>query len=298
MKFTKLSISLLLASILFSCANSTEQKADSITVSILPQKYFVEALIGQTNPVNVLIPPGASPASYEPTPKQIKELSNSKLYLTVGHLGFEKAWLEKMEKNHPNLKIVDTSVGIDLISDEHEDDEGEQADAHQDHQHHGIDPHIWMSPKQAYQMVNNMANALIRHDNACQDLINHNRDSLLTAIAHLDTIFTEGLSPVVNRKFIIFHPALSYLARDYNLEQIAMEFQGKEPSAAHLKSIVDRARSENIQILFIQKEFDKENATQLAKEINAQLIQIDPLAENWFEQMNDILQKLTKQHAG
>lgn len=277
---------------LSSCSQKEEQNV--ITVSIIPQKYFVELLAGNNYAINVMIPPGASPASYEPSPKQMKDLDASGIYLAVGHLGFEKAWLPRLEKNHPKLKIIDTSSGIPLITEEHQDGE-----VHEDgHHHHGTDPHIWMSPKQAKQMVHNLASGLILHDNACKDLIIQNRDSLLTVLDTMDSLFTVSLEQLENKKFIIFHPALTYLARDYGLEQISMEFEGKEPSPAHLKKIVDRARAENIRVLFIQKEFDVENATQLAKEIDGQLIRIDPLAANWEEQMWDILNKLKTLDAG
>jgi len=281
-----------LAIMLVSCADQkTENEAQIITVSISPQKYFVEALIGDKATINVMVPNGGSPASYEPSPKQMKNLSNSDLYLSIGHLGFEKAWLPRFEKGNPELKIIDLSQSIDLIEDSHSEDEEVDEGGHH---HHGTDPHYWMSPKQARKMLAAISSTLIMHDNTCKDLINKNRDSLDLVISKLDQEFETELKQLKNRKFIIFHPALSYLARDYNLEQIPMEFEGKEPSPSHLKKIVDRARDENIRMLFIQKEFDIENAKQLANEIDADLLQIDPLSVKWFEQMQDILEKLKK----
>jgi len=275
---------LLLPAILSSCINFAQQSGEKIvTVSILPQQYFVKALIGDKLIVNVMVAPGASPANYEPTPRQIAALSRSGLYLKIGHLGFEEAWIPRFKKTYPSLKIVDLSAGIKLLGEE------------EDHGHnHGIDPHVWMSPKQARQIVVNTAGALSMFDGACKDLIALKRDSLLEVIDDLDQQYTEALAPIQNRKFIIFHPALSYLANDYQFEQIAMEFEGKEPSPAYFKNIVDRATKEEIGILFIQKEFDIENARQMAREIGAELIQIDPLAEDWYAQMIDILDKLKK----
>ena len=288
----KLLSGLLIISVLFISAcqsNNRDSEKKSITVSILPQKYFVQSLIGDKLNINVMVAPGASPASYEPTPRQMAELTQSDLYLMMGHLGFEEAWIPRIEKTNPDLKIIDLSSGITLLGEESEEEHG--ADESDEH-HHGVDPHIWMSPKQAKKIVQNTASALIKYEESCKDLILQKRDSLIGLIDDLDQRYSAAMDLIQNRKFIIFHPALTYLANDYQLEQIAMEFEGKEPSPSYFKSIVDRAKSENIGLLFIQKEFDIENAKQMAREIGAELIQIDPLDEDWFEQMEDILEKL------
>ncbi len=276
--------------LLYSCTEQKKPESEIISVSILPQKFFVQALVGGEVAVNVMVPRGASPASYEPSPMQMKDLSNSRLYLSIGHLGYEKAWLPRYRQNYPELKIIDLSENINLIVDAHDEEEEEMEEG--GHHHHGTDPHYWMSPKQVKTMVTDMARVLIDNKYQNEETILKNRDSLLIEIDKLDQLFTEELNKLQNRKFIIFHPALGYLARDYNLEQISMEFEGKEPSPAHLKMIVDRAKSENIHLMFIQREFDVENAKQLAKEIGSELLQIDPLTENWPAQMMDILSKL------
>ena len=282
--------------ILHACSNT--EKSDSekriISVSILPQKYFVEELAGDEFEVNVLIPPGASPASYDPTPKQLRDLNKSGLYLAMGHLGFELAWMESITRNHKELKVIDLSAGIDLITGEEMESGHEEGhdhgpgDAH-DHDHSGIDPHIWMSPKSAAIMVDQMAKAINRYEPACQDLVLANLSSLLERIDVLDRRMDSVASQLKNKKFIIFHPALTYLARDYGLEQIPMEFGGKEPSASYMKKIIDRAKAENINTVFIQKEFDQNNARQIARELDARLIQIDPLAADWEAQMKETI---------
>lgn len=287
---------LALTILLSSCNNSVDQSDKRIiSVSILPQKYFVESLLGEGFEVNVLIPPGTSPASYDPTPKQLKDLNQSEFYLKMGYLGFELAWMESIKKNHKDLNIVNLSSGINLIMGEEDhgdlEDEGagEGESLDHDHDHSGVDPHIWMSPKSALWIAENTANALIRFDPACKDLIRNKLDSLKVVIAQLDKEMEAVCNQMSNKKFIIYHPALTYLARDYGLEQIAMEFEGKDPSAAHIKKLIDRAKNEHITVVFIQKEFDKENAKQISKDINGKLIQIDPLAENWEAQMRDLI---------
>ena len=277
-----------------ACNSAEKNEADKriITVSILPQKYFVEQLTGDEFDINVMLPPGSSPASYDPTPRQLRGLNQSAFYLKMGYLGFEVAWMESIKKNHKDLKIIDLSAGINLIHGDAED-EGHEEDGHL-HDHSGIDPHIWMSPKSAAIMADNTAKAIIRFDPACQDLIRSNLADLKARISALDQEFEVLSQQLENKKFILFHPALTYLARDYGLQQIAIEFEGKEPSAAHMKKLIDMAKAEDITKVFIQKEFDKETARQITNDLNAKLIQIDPLAENWEEQMEELLEAFRK----
>ena len=274
---------ILILAVFPSCKNSKEQSEvkRTVSVSILPQKYFVEALAGDSFEVNVMIPPGTSPASYDPNPRQLKDLGESDLYLKIGNLGFEKAWMGKIKNNHKDLKIIDLSAGIDPV---------ETNIKHGDHSHIGVDPHIWMSPKSALKMAENTANAIIRFDPVCKDLIRENLEKLKGKISELDREFTVMAAELEIKKFIIFHPALTYLARDYGLEQIPMEFEGKQPSAAYMKEIIDKARAENIKLVFIQKEFDQSNAKQISKDLNARLVQIDPLTEDWMGMMLEVLE--------
>jgi len=284
-----ISIALVTTLLLLSACNSTDEQNDKrvISVSIIPQKYFVEMLAGDEFEVNVLVPPGSSPASYDPSPKQLRDLNKSKIYLKIGHLGFEKTWMASIRKNHKHLKVADLSVGCELMQGV-ETEEEHAAHGH-DHSHAGIDPHIWMSPKSALIMAENTAKAIIRYDPVCQDMINHNLEKLKRIILELDKEFQEMSDQLENKKFIIFHPALTYLARDYGLEQIPMEYGGKEPSAAYMKRLIDKARSEDIKTVFIQKEFNQDKAKQISIDLDARLVQIDPLAENWQSQMEQML---------
>jgi len=276
---------------LASCNISDETGEDRIiSVSILPQKYFVENIAGDEFSVNVLLPPGTSPASYDPTPKQLRDINKSDIYLKMGHLGFETAWMDAIQKNHRDLKIIDLSAGIALIESAHDHGDHSDHEGHDHgHDHDGIDPHIWMSPKTAMKIAENTAAAIIKYDPACKDLIRANLDSLKTDILDMDRQMEDVAANLTNKKFIIYHPALTYLARDYGLEQISMEYEGKEPSAAYMKKLVDRAKNENIKLIFIQKEFDQERAKQISKDLDAKLIQIDPLAEDWAGQMKQVI---------
>ena len=265
----------------------TRQTIDKpiIAVTILPQKYFVEKIAGDFVHVYVIVPPGSGAELYSPKPSQMKELANSKAWMQIGQIGFEQSWKEKIKQNSPNTKIFDTSVQTDWIAAEVEE--------HGDHVHlHGIDPHIWMAPNEVLQMAEEIVKALniLFPDKAKE--FNTNYQVFINEINLLDNDLKAALENVPNRKFLIFHPALGYFARQYNFEQIAMEVDGKEPSARQIQDLVNLARQENIKTIFVQKEFSIRNADLLAKEIDARIVMIDPLAEDWNGQLREIAKKI------
>ncbi|WP_430932849.1 metal ABC transporter solute-binding protein, Zn/Mn family [Saccharicrinis sp. 156] len=269
-----------------SCQSKPISK-NNISVSILPQKYLVEQLLGDSTPVNVMIPKGASPATYSPSPSQIKNLSQSLLYLKIGHIGFEQAWTKRIAEINPDLKIEDTSKGIALIRDEDH--------VHGDHIHKGgIDPHIWTSPKTMMIVLKNTEEALSKAFPHKKELIISNSKKLKRQISDLDNTFFQTCDSFKNSKFYIFHPAYTYLARDYGLEQISVEHKGKEPSAQWIKKLIDDGREQNIKAIFVQEEFDKRNAEVISSELNIPIIQVNPLSEDWFVEMNHLLSKLEK----
>lgn len=265
-----------------------EMQRPKISVSILPQKYFIEKLADTLVDVNVLIPPGASPETYDPTPRQMLDLSNSLAYIKVGHLGFELHWMESFMKENPDLKFYSMSKNIELI----EIEENHDMDAH-DHQHHGVEPHIWTSPKQMLSAIQELANNLRELLPEHSQQISSNEQALMTEIEALDKKFRQ-LSELNNRSFMIFHPALSYMARDYGLEQISIEFEGKSPSPRHLQKILQLATQKSIKQILIQEEFDSSNAQLVAKEIDAKVTVINPLSYNWQEEMLHLYQVLSE----
>ncbi len=254
-------------------------------VSIMPFKFFVDQLTGGAVEVSVMVPPGASPATYSPAPGQIRELSDAQLYLQTGHLGFELAWMERLEAMNPQMKVVNLSEGLSLIKGEDQN--------HGDHVHvGGIDPHIWMSPKAVLQLLPALKEAVITTWPALADTVNLNYPRFVDEVRMRDQALqkvTDGLS---RRQFMIFHPALTYLARDYGLEQLPIEFEGKEPSPGGLKRLIDQARDDDIRILFIQAEFDKRNAQLVSEETGARLVVINPLQYNWLDGMDQLARLL------
>jgi len=278
---------LLIGILLSGCIPGTQKSKDKIVfVSILPLKYFADKIVGNTYKVEVTVPPGVGPETYSPTPKQMIMLGKASAYFSVGYLGFEQAWLENFRSVNPQLRLFATSKGIDLIQGE---------EKHGDHAHfQGVDPHIWSSPKAAVQIAKNICDGMILVDPDNGDLYKKNLVILLAEIERVDSEITRLLSNAPSKEFIIFHPALGYFARDYGLEQLSIEFEGKVPSPKHLQTIIDAAKSDNIKFVLIQKEFDKQNAEIIAKETGCKIVQIDPLDYNWPEQMVTIAENLSK----
>lgn len=259
-------------------ATSTGGKL-GITVSILPQQYFVERIGGELVEVNVMVGPGMDPHTYEPTPAQMEMLAGSQLYFSIG-VEFEDAWLAKFQDTNPDLLIIDSGAGIEKIPMSAESDHGEGE----------MDPHIWLSPANVRVLAQNIANALITADPQNHELYQKNLTGFLQDIDALDQEIHNTLDPLPNRKFITFHPAWGYFARDYDLEQIAIEVGGNEPSAAELADLINAAKTNDIHVIFAQPEFNAKTAETIAREINGQVILISPLAENWLEAMRSITQ--------
>lgn len=253
-----------------------------LTVTIEPQRYFLDQIVGDRFTVNTLVPPGASPETYEPPPSVMVDLGKSELYFLVGELGFEKAWSHRLAENNPDVTVVNCSEGIELMEghDHHHGDE----EGHFQH-HEGMDPHVWSSPRVVKQFTRNMVEAVVKADPDNEERYRTNYAELARMIERTDSIVGALLEEAASRSFIIYHPALGYFAEDYDLYQFSIEFEGKNPSPSQIKELVDIARAEKINTIFVQMGFDKKNAEVIAQEINAEIFVIDPLAYNWDEEM-------------
>lgn len=268
---------LLIVTLLSGC--NTEQSSDkTVTVSIEPVKMITDILTDSKVEVNVMIPAGSSHATYSPTTQQMKKFSDSDIYFQIGYLGYEKAFMH-------NLKDLNKDIIITNLSDEFDLIRGPEI-VHGDHTHPGgIDPHIWMSPAIMLQMSKQIQMVLKDQYPELSERIESNYLTLQLEIKklHKDLKAIEG----TNKRFMIFHPALTYLARDYGFEQIPIEKDGKEPSPSQLKEIIESGK--DIPVIFIQKEYDITSAELVAKETGAQIIQINPLNYNWIEEMQTII---------
>ena len=258
-----------------------------ISVSILPQQYFLEQLAGDLVEINVLIPPGASPATYEPSVSQLGKLDRSDVYMRIGYVGFERSWMDRIISVNPDMKIVDLSEGVDIIVEE-----SREKHEHSGHTHHGSDPHIWMSVINARIIARNIHNELVLLLPGEKEYLLDRFDQFSFSLDSLQHTISSKLEGIENRKFMIYHPALTYYARDYGLEQFSLEIEGKTPSPSHFKEMCDLAIDNHISKIFIQSQFDRRNAEVLANETGSEIISFDPLNMQWSEQMVYIAEQL------
>jgi len=261
-----------------ACGHTPQQSEKPvITVTLEPLRYFTEAIAGDCFEVISMVPKGSSPESYDPTPQQLVNLSKSQAYLRIGYIGFEQAWMKKLEANYPTMKVYDTSKGVNLIRAE--------GHWHGDHYHEGgVEPHIWNSTQNASVIADNIYAALSEMDADHQPEYKQRLDSLKQVIARTDADVRTFLANA-DSTFLIYHPALSYFARDYGLHQISIEEGGKEPSPATLKTLIETCRQEGAQVIFVQQEFDQRNAQLIADELGIEIVPINPLSHDWAEEM-------------
>jgi zinc transport system substrate-binding protein len=267
-----------------SVDNPTEEKLN-VSVSILPQEEWVKAIGGDKVNVTVMIPPGSSPHSYEPTFSQMKALANSKIYAAVGSgIECEISFLDKLLDINPNLLLVDCSEGIELMEMGEQEHNGE----HSSDGVHSFDPHIWMSLVNAPVMVTNIYNGLVAVDPANEGYYQQNLNVYLEELEEMHRSFQEGFATLSNRVFIIQHPSLGYFARDYNLIQIAAEESGNDATMQSMVHTIEQARENNIKILFVSPQFSPNVADTVAREINGTVETLDTLAKDYKDNMTRI----------
>ena len=254
-----------------------------ITVSIVPFRYFVEAIGGDDFRVNVMVPSGANPHIYEPFPEQILKLRKSVAYISNGYLGFEVTWLGRFYDTNMTMKKLTLSQNIEPLGSTHHH-EGEHVE--------GADPHYWISPKCAMIMAASVKDFLIELNPVSKNKYEANYKKLLSVISGVDKKASDLFSDVKNKSFMIYHPNLAYLARDYGLEEIAVEYEGKEPTPSRMKDLIDRARAGDIKTIFVQREYDAKNARAIAHEIGAKVQIIDPLSGDWPGSTMEIINAL------
>lgn len=279
---------LLVLFVVISCGrNSTGDSTQIISVSIAPYKYFVEAIAGTDFKVNVMVAPGANPHVYEPYPEQIADLRRSVAYISNGFLGFEMAWLERFYEINSGMKRLSLGDKINPLVSEHA---GHHEEGHQE----GADPHYWISPKCAAVMASSVFEFLCGIDPAAKVKYEKNYNALMEQIVEADRKAEMLFSEFRGRSFMIYHPNLAYLARDYGLYEVAVEFEGKEPTPSRLKELIDMAEKERINTIFVQKEYDIRNAKAIANEIGAEVTVIDPLSGDWLNTLTGIIDALHK----
>ena len=266
----------------FTILNASKQE---LTVSISPQKYFVQKIVKDKFDINVMVKPGASPHTYEPKSSQMKSLSNSKIYFYTG-VSFENAWLDKFKLSAKNTIFVDTAVGIEKLAMEAHSHEGEEHNEHKDeakhdHENEALDPHIWLDPILVKIQAKSIYDAIVKIDSQNSDFYKTNYEEFLKELDLINNELETILKPYENRAFMVFHPSWGYFAKRYNLEQISVEVEGKEPKPNELVELIKDAKIHDIKIVFVSPQFSQKTAKTISSSINAKVVSIDALDENW-----------------
>lgn len=313
----KIYVIILVALLLNGCVpEKHETKVEAginVAVSILPQKAFVEAVAGDKVNVVTMIPPGASPSNYQPTAKQMQQLSDADIYFTID-VPAEKSFITpKLGDLNKDIRIIDLFDEVakeyeprsfdteqdQLPQEEHNHDgdnseENNEIDEHEDHEHKGLDPHIWMSPKRVKVMVDAIADTFSQIDPSNAQYYKNNADNYKSQLDDLDTYIKTKLNEAKGQPFIIYHPSLGYFADDYGLEMIAIEVSGKEANAKEIEKVIDYAKDKNIHIIFYQAEFSSKQAEIIADEIDGTVIKVDLLTENYIDNMKAIADSMAR----
>ena len=287
--------SLILMLALSACAKPAAREDPeklTISVSILPQQWFVDQIGGDRVRTQAMVGSGDDPHTYEPSPQQMTNLAVSELYFTIG-VEFEAVWLPRFESANPNMKVVDTAAGIELIPavDEHEHDAAGAAE----NTNIGTetDPHIWFSPLRMKQMAQTMAEAMKTADSQNADFYQANLEALLIKIDAIDAEVRKQLEGSKRDHFMVVHPAWGYVAEDYGLHMLAVEIGGNEPAPDTLSQIITLAREYEVNTLVIERGSNARLATSITEQAGIQsIVEWDPMAYDWTASMLMIAETL------
>ncbi|HOO53953.1 MAG TPA: zinc ABC transporter substrate-binding protein [Methanothrix sp.] len=282
-------LALVLSACLFCGCISTDRPASSkepgnvnVVATTVPLGHFTEMVGGDRVTVAVLVPPGTNLHTFEPSPSKLAEVEDADLYVKNG-AGLE-IWMERIIQANEEMLVVDSSSGVDLIESTDADDHGHGAhDFHEDIL--TTDPHIWLSPKNAIIIVDNICRGLTEVDPENAEFYQKNRDHYLSRLRELDGELNSTFSETDRKEFIVLHPSWSYFARDYGLVQVPILESEKEPGPRYLAEIVEVACEKRITTIFVDPNFNPKSAEIIAEEIDGRVVPLDPLAEDYIENM-------------
>lgn len=277
---------LFLSALLMSSFCLEAKDAPTILVSIAPYKNFVERIAGDTVTVNLMVPAGASAHTYEPTPKQMMTAGKAAAWFVIGE-SFESRVIPSLKAYHPDMAIVDLRHGLDMIN---ADPETGCCCCHANSQ----DLHMWLSARQVEIQVRTIALALSKLFPENAELYKKNLEVLTQDLKALDQEITTILKPLKSRLILVSHPAYAYFCRDYDLKQMSIEFEGKDPTPQQLTNILNRARQANVKKVYIQIQYNSKGARLFAKELGAEVVMLDPYSEHYFESMREIARKFAE----
>lgn len=266
----------------------------TVAVSLQPYSNVVKEIGGSEIQVVTMLPPGADPHTFEPKPASLKEFAKATVYFSDGS-GMDAAWLPRFKGVNKNVNVISLSKGIAWMEEDvHHHHEGE---GHHDAHHDGgeeMDPHLWTSPVQMMQIAENVCEALIALDESHKDLYRKRANDLIFRLKKLDVELRQTINklPPNGRTFIVFHPAYGYFARDYGMKQLTVEVAGKEPKPRDLANLIKTGKANNVHIVFVQLQFSKRAAATLAKELDAKILDTDPLSYDYEGNIRALLKSI------
>lgn len=276
------------AAMVAACAGGSKadrENARVITVSILPQKYFLEKIVGDRFEVKCMLDKGGNPETYEPSMSYMMNLEKSDAYFLMGNIGFELSIRSKIKEYNPDIKVCDVSEGIGLISGSHHFDADDKE---------GIDPHTWTSVANARVIIKNMLDGVVELDPEHKAEYESNYRDFDRELSEFQDSIALRLQPVKGGAFVVWHPSLSYFARDYGLEQISLEYDGKEVPVKYLEKKVAYAVSRKPSVFFFQKGMDTNQAQTVNTQIGTRLVEINPLGYDWKSEIRKIADALSR----
>jgi zinc transport system substrate-binding protein len=259
-----------------------------LVASVAPQAYLLNKLKSENSTITVVIRPGQNPTTWDPSPRQMQEIVSADIMFPIG-VPFEHIWLPRLRQRAPELVIADTLAGIERFEIEHHEHNSRHA-----HQHGRIDPHIWLDPLRCIGMAENMAATLQQQDPQRHQFYAERLTQLRTELEQLHLEISDILEPLQQRTFMVFHPSWGYFAQRYNLKQIALEKDGKEPSGAHLARMLEEARRKQIKVIFVQEQFSTKAAQAIAAQTGARIETLDPLAADLAESLRHTARTLAR----
>ncbi len=284
---------LVLVLVFLACSSQSDQRDAgklSVLVSVVPQKYFVERIAGDLAEVTVLIPPGASPTTYEISPADMRRVNTADVWFTIG-LQREVTWIPEFSSINDRLQILSTiddvtrlPIGRYSIPDEHTESDN--------HDHGGIDPHVWLSPELVSIQAQAICADLIELDPVNSGIYSQNLTLFLEEISDLQNRINESIDLLHGESFMVFHPAWGYFADEFDLVQVPIEISGSEPSPAEMARLVDYGRNSSVKVVFVSPQFSESSAAIIAEELDADVIFIDPLAPNWTENLLSVSEQI------
>jgi len=250
-----------------------------VLVSIAPYKTMVEKIAGDTVQVETIVPKGASPHGFEPSPKNVEHLKDAKVWFIMGE-GFEQKLTSTIKDYNEDIVIFDLRKNIDLLC---QDEEFIEHSSHGCMGHEGGDVHLWLSPMLMRYQIHHIGHTLQRAFPEHGKMYEENLMTLSKQLAELNEEVKQNMYPFHRRVIVVSHPAFGYFCQDYQCVQIPVEVEGKDPPMKHIEAILERARKNKAKVVIAIPQYNNRGAQLIAKRLNLPLVTFDPYAPEYIE---------------